>query len=193
MKPRRTRIRILTVRIVTPIVIVSICLLTAAIALLFFSGALSSPEQRVAEIVANNPTFNIQNTAPKADAAALAATQEALLQGYAWVDQAAGVARIPIERAMALIVATEEVRQTTTPPNAAAATATVTPPPDASGESVESGESSGGVARPSNPGGTGQAVNLSGDAQTRRAGLRRQLPSLSRRRGAGRGGESRLG
>ncbi len=157
---------ILTVRIVTPVVIVSICVLTAVIGLLYFSGALSSPEQRVAEIVANNPTFNIQNTAPKADAAALAATQEALLQGYAWVDQGAGVARIPIDRAMVLIVATEEARQTEASPSTAAQTLTVTPAPGATGESVENGESSAGVARPSNPGGAGQAVKLSGDAQS---------------------------
>ncbi len=107
---------VLTVRIVTPVVIVFFCILTAIIGLLFFSGALSSPDQRVAQIRANNPTFNLEDTAPKADAAALTATQEALLQGYAWVDQASGVARIPIDRAMQLVVA--QAAQSTPEPTA---------------------------------------------------------------------------
>lgn len=164
----------LTIRIVTPFVIVFFCVLAAIIALLFFSNVLSSPEQRVAEITSRNPTFNMEDTEPRTDASALTATQEALLHGYGWVDQSAGVARIPIDRAMALVVATDQTAQ-------AEATETVTPAPSenaAAGaastveaasttipESVESGESSGGVARPSNPGDAGQAVNLKGNVQ----------------------------
>jgi hypothetical protein len=40
---------------------------------------------------------------PTADLAALRASEEARLHGYAWVDRAAGRVRIPIERAMALL------------------------------------------------------------------------------------------
>jgi hypothetical protein len=40
---------------------------------------------------------------PAADLAALRASEEARLHGYAWVDRAAGRVRIPIERAMALL------------------------------------------------------------------------------------------
>jgi hypothetical protein len=40
---------------------------------------------------------------PRADLARLRAEQTGRLQGYAWVDRERGVARIPIERAMALL------------------------------------------------------------------------------------------
>jgi len=40
---------------------------------------------------------------PAADLAALRATEQALLDGYGWVDQAAGTVRIPIAEAMRLV------------------------------------------------------------------------------------------
>jgi len=40
---------------------------------------------------------------PAADLAAERARERALLHGYAWVDREAGVARIPIDRAMAIL------------------------------------------------------------------------------------------
>ncbi len=43
-------------------------------------------------------------TNPRADLQALRAEEEALLDTYGWVDRAAGVVRIPIDRAMALTV-----------------------------------------------------------------------------------------
>ena len=39
----------------------------------------------------------------------LRAEEDAILETYGWVDQAAGVARIPIERAIALMVEPETV------------------------------------------------------------------------------------
>ncbi len=82
--------------------------------LVFLFSARPSTDQQIAAIHARNPAFNLEQTTPNADAQALAATQEALLQGYDWVDQSAGIAHIPIDRAMALIVA-EQPEQTTTP------------------------------------------------------------------------------
>jgi hypothetical protein len=41
--------------------------------------------------------------APKDDLAAFRAREEAILNGWAWVDRTAGVAQIPIERSMALL------------------------------------------------------------------------------------------
>lgn len=41
---------------------------------------------------------------PPADWQALQATEQALLDGYGWTDQAAGRARIPIDRAMQLVI-----------------------------------------------------------------------------------------
>ena len=41
----------------------------------------------------------------RADRAAIEAAARSKLEGYAWVDRAAGTARIPIERAMALLAA----------------------------------------------------------------------------------------
>lgn len=48
------------------------------------------------------PAPRLQVT-PEKDLAALRAGEKAMLEGYAWVDRAAGRVRIPIERAMTLI------------------------------------------------------------------------------------------
>ena len=42
---------------------------------------------------------------PSRDLVALRAEKRALLDGYAWIDRDKGVVRIPIERAMALLIA----------------------------------------------------------------------------------------
>ncbi len=42
---------------------------------------------------------------PPADMAALRATEERQLAGWGWTDEAAGLAQVPIERAMELLVA----------------------------------------------------------------------------------------
>jgi hypothetical protein len=50
-------------------------------------------------------------SAPSIDLRALRAEKHALLTRYAWIDRAHGVVRIPIERAMSLLVARGEVRR----------------------------------------------------------------------------------
>lgn len=50
------------------------------------------------------PTPPLQS-APSLDLRALRAEKHALLSQYAWVDRAHGIVRIPIERAMALLIA----------------------------------------------------------------------------------------
>lgn len=49
-------------------------------------------------------------SAPALDLAALRAEKHALLSHYAWIDRAHGVVRIPIERAMALLIARSAAR-----------------------------------------------------------------------------------
>ena len=138
--------------IVIPAVVGFIFLLVIVVVLLYLNGTFNPPEQQIARIEAGNPAFDYQATPPRVDAKALAATQEVLLHSYAWVDQSASVARIPVDRAMELVPTTmiEYAQQVTAVPPAPAAT-------------TESGDE---IARPSNPGGAGQAVNLTGDAAT---------------------------
>jgi hypothetical protein len=65
-------------------------------------------------VTAGEPDFVIVETpqappeprlqaAPEADAAEMRAAEEEFLNSYGWVDEEAGIARIPIEEAMALI------------------------------------------------------------------------------------------
>ena len=82
--------------------------------LIFLFTAQPTTEQTTAAIHAQDSAFNMEQTTPNADAQALAATQEAQLQSYGWVDQSAGIAHIPIDRAMQLIVA-EQPQPTATP------------------------------------------------------------------------------
>lgn len=63
--------------------------------------------------------------APRADLRRLREREEALLSGYGWVDRDAGVARIPIERAIELL-ATRGLPAAAAPPGADGA-----PPPGA--------------------------------------------------------------
>ena len=50
-------------------------------------------------------------SAPALDLRALRAEKHALLSHYAWIDRAHGVVRIPIERAMSLLIARGEARR----------------------------------------------------------------------------------
>ena len=50
------------------------------------------------------------SAAPQADIAAFRRDKERLLREYAWVDRAHGIVRIPIEQAMALLVARQARR-----------------------------------------------------------------------------------
>ena len=65
--------------------------------------------------------------APEEEYQHLKATQESILNSYAWVDQGKGVARIPIDRAMELVVT--QLAQSPTPE----ATADATPGQDTGG------------------------------------------------------------
>jgi hypothetical protein len=51
------------------------------------------------------------SSAPTLDLAALRAEKHALLSHYAWIDRAHGVVRIPIERAMSLLIARGEAHR----------------------------------------------------------------------------------
>jgi hypothetical protein len=53
------------------------------------------------ELVPPAPRLEVQ---PQAELAQVRARENRLLQGYGWVDREAGIARIPIDRAMALLV-----------------------------------------------------------------------------------------
>jgi hypothetical protein len=64
---------------------------------------LAAPEPRLP------PEPRLQ-AAPGLDLAALRAWEDARLQGYGWVDRDAGVAHVPIERAMELLAARGTVR-----------------------------------------------------------------------------------
>ena len=91
-------------------------------------------------------SFELEDTPSVVDAVALEASQEALLNEYAWIDRNAQIGRIPIDRAIKLM---PQLVMNATP------AATSVP-------AVEGGD----IARPSNPGGGGSALNLTGDAQT---------------------------
>jgi hypothetical protein len=67
-------------------------------------------------------------TEPRADLQAVRLAEDAHLKGYAWVDRANGVARIPIERAMARWVELQNTAATAQPAK------TVGAPPDSRGD-----------------------------------------------------------
>jgi hypothetical protein len=73
-------------------------LLTPFLLALLYPGALK--QARVGP-VPNSPTPRLQ-VDPPADLAALRASEAAQLSTYGWEDRAAGIVRIPIERALAL-------------------------------------------------------------------------------------------
>jgi hypothetical protein len=85
------------------ILVILACGLTAAFGLLYVMNVHDTPASQIAAIHARNPSFNLENTTPQVDAVTFEATQEALLQGYGWVDRNENVARIPIERAMEIL------------------------------------------------------------------------------------------
>ena len=97
-------------------VVIAAVLVVFACGLVVVIGLLNptSTDQQIAAIHARNPAFNLEKSTPNTDAAALEATQEVQLSGYGWVDKSNGIARIPIDRAMELIV---QAAQTETPSN----------------------------------------------------------------------------
>jgi len=66
----------------------------------------SSPElqNKIAEITQTFPTPRVQTDDGNQDIADLHAREDLLLSNYTWVDQSKGTIRIPIERAMEMIV-----------------------------------------------------------------------------------------
>ena len=134
-------------RIIVAVLILFGCALVGVVAANRFINPQNWTDQQIAAIRAGNASFNLENTPPAVDPTALEATQEALLNGYAWVNRDAQIARIPIDRAMELL-----------PLAMTGSTPTATP--------VATAEGSADIARPSNPGGGGPALNLTGDAQT---------------------------
>ena len=61
------------------------------------------PEARVQELP---PEPRLQ-TSPEEDLRELRRHEDEILEGYAWTDEAAGVARVPIERAMDILIERE--------------------------------------------------------------------------------------
>ena len=96
-------------------VVVGLLACALVFALIFLFTGQPTTEQQTAAIHAHDSAFNMEQTTPNADARALAATQEAALQGYGWVDQQTGIARIPIARAMELMVTNQPTAAATSP------------------------------------------------------------------------------
>ena len=63
----------------------------------------SGPANPLAESVSKLPPEPRLQARPVLDLEALRAAEAEILDGYSWVDEQAGVARIPIERAMELL------------------------------------------------------------------------------------------
>jgi len=65
----------------------------------------TAPSPLLAETGTPQPPEPRLQTTPVQDLAAVRAMEDSLLHGYGWVDRSAGVARIPIESAMDLLLA----------------------------------------------------------------------------------------
>jgi hypothetical protein len=100
--------------LVTAGIVVSVAVVIMAVTWMFhylirrdLASQQRSEIDRVTKAVAatrpNFPAPRLQ-VAPQVDLAALRAREDADLNGYGWVDRKAGVVRIPIERAMDLLV-----------------------------------------------------------------------------------------
>jgi hypothetical protein len=91
-------------------VIIAVCLV--AIVWLMYRLATTwlgpLPRAPVAGVV---PAPRLQSN-PPAELAAMRAREQLLLHSYAWIDEGEGIARIPIERAMELLVRQRTVEQT---------------------------------------------------------------------------------
>jgi hypothetical protein len=65
---------------------------------------LSEPASPLASYGPQEPPRPRLQTDPRADLEALRSSERAQLEGYGWVDRDAGTVRIPIDRAMSLLV-----------------------------------------------------------------------------------------
>ena len=61
------------------------------------------PPSPIAAAAPEEPPAPRLQTSPASDLAALRTEEQAVLESYGWQDRSAGVVRIPIERAMALV------------------------------------------------------------------------------------------
>jgi hypothetical protein len=101
--------------VVTAIILVAVLIATFGImrildtALRGREAARSAPASPLAGSYARQepPAPRLQES-PRGDLAALRAREAALLEGYGWVDRRSGRVRIPVERAMALLLAENE-------------------------------------------------------------------------------------
>ena len=75
-------------------------------------GVITAPDLRLLQ---RFPTPNLQVN-PHDDLVALRAREEAELNGYGWVNRSNGMVRIPVERAMELILQRLPVRNSNAPP-----------------------------------------------------------------------------
>lgn len=65
----------------------------------------TAPSPLLGEAGTPQPPEPRLQTTPVQDLAAVRAMEDSLLHGYGWVDRGAGIARIPVERAMELLLA----------------------------------------------------------------------------------------
>ena len=102
-EPDRPRLTALMLRAGAVVVMVAIAVGVATL----IAGRPASRSAHPVGAAADQPRLA---TAPAEDIAAYRAEKERLLHAYAWVDRSSGVVRIPIERAMALLVAQQAAK-----------------------------------------------------------------------------------
>jgi hypothetical protein len=116
---------------VVVILLASVLTIALIVVVLLGSGALvalfSGGQPPVATTPDLPPEPRLQ-VAPAGEWQSLKATQEAGLSQYAWLDPTAGVAQIPIGRAMELLAATYTITPVASPTPAATASPAVTSP-----------------------------------------------------------------
>ena len=118
--PREERdvtVRIIPLAVVLTLVMIGVVLLGSGLLIAVLSG----PEPVLTPTLVEPPEPRLQ-VVPGGDWDALKATQEAGLNRYGWIDHGAGIAQIPIDRAMALLAATYTVTPAGTPTLAATST-----------------------------------------------------------------------
>ena len=133
--PREERdvtVWIIPLAVVLTLVMVGVVLLGSGLLIAVLSG----PEPVLTPTLVEPPEPRLQ-VAPAGDWDALKATQEAGLNRYGWIDREAGIAQIPIDRAMALLAATYTVTPVGTP--TPAATGMGTPAETAAGTPTQRG------------------------------------------------------
>lgn len=93
-----------------------VVLVASAIFLWYFSKYLRSYEESLdppapaleAARAAYKPPRPLLQTDPAKEMETLRADEDAILETYAWVDEAGGIARVPIERAITLMIGDSE-------------------------------------------------------------------------------------